>query len=84
MATASMSDFDVKPSPGTFNAPRQYGPIKIPATRYAVTAGNCKSFAKRDKSKPESNAMDKDTKICIKKASVLGRDRERIEIVFDD
>ena len=30
----------VNPSPSIFNAPRQYGPMSTPATKYAVTDGS--------------------------------------------
>ena len=55
----------VKPSPLTPKAPRQYGPTKIPATKYAVTAGNFKSFATRESIKPANIAIDKLSNACI-------------------
>ena len=53
------------PSPGTPIAPRTYGPMRIPATRYAVTAGSFNSFATRESISPEKSAIDKLKSTCI-------------------
>ena len=56
----------VKPNQFTPKAPKQNGPIKIPATKYAVTAGRPKSLATRDNIRPEKSAIDNDNNIaCI-------------------
>ena len=53
----------VIPIPGICNAPRTNGPIKIPETRYAVTAGSCALLASLESNRPASKAMDKLSKI---------------------
>ena len=61
----------VKPSPSTPKAPKQKGPIKTPATRYAVTAGRLTNFARRDNINPAKSAIDKLNKISIKTLSFI-------------
>ena len=53
----------VIPKPLIPNAPKQNGPIKTPATKYAVTAGKLIFFANLDNNNPASNAVDKLNKI---------------------
>ena len=49
--------------------PSKDGPIRIPATRYAVTAGNFITFARRESKSPARRAIDKLSKICCIKIS---------------
>ena len=70
-ATSDMIDMDlissneVNPSPLTPACPRQKGPTSMPATRYAVTAGSFKTFARRDNKRPTISAMARLNKISI-------------------
>ena len=54
-----------KPSPSIPSRPRQYGPIRTPATRYAVTDGSFSGFATRVISRPARIATDKDNRVRI-------------------
>ena len=54
---------ELKPMYGMFSAPRQNGPMSRPPTRYAVTAGRCTSFAKRDISRPTTRAMPRQIRV---------------------
>lgn len=51
------AEVDVKPKPSIPSLPRQYGPMRMPATRYAVTAGSLRGFATRDMSRPAISAI---------------------------
>ena len=54
-----------KPRPSMPSRPRQYGPIRTPATRYAVTDGSFSGFATRVISRPARTATDNDNSVRI-------------------
>ena len=54
-----------KPSPSIPSRPRQYGPIRTPATRYAVTDGSFRGFATRVIRRPARMAIDNDNSVRI-------------------
>ena len=56
MLMPSTCSRELKPRPGRFRAPRQKGPSRRPATRYAVTAGRCSSFVTRENISPPTSA----------------------------
>ena len=51
------SSIFVNPIPSIPNLPKQYGPIKIPPTKYPVTAGNFNLFTILDIINPTANAI---------------------------
>ena len=65
MSYFDTSSMETKPIPKKPSLPRQNGPIRMPATRYAVTAGRFQSFVSRDMSSPANRAMDKASNVVI-------------------
>ena len=57
----------IEPRPSTPNLPSTKGPIRIPAIRYAVTAGRLRSFARRERISPASKAIDRIRRKCMTK-----------------
>ena len=51
------SSIFVNPIPSIPNLPKQYGPIKIPPTKYPVTAGRFNLFTIQDIISPTANAI---------------------------
>ena len=56
---------ETKPIPSMPSAPRQYGPMRIPATRYAVTAGRLNIFVILERTSPASIAIESARRICM-------------------
>ena len=53
------------PTPGISIDPNKNGPIKTPAIKYAVTAGNLTNLANLDNNNPANNAMDKLINVAV-------------------
>jgi hypothetical protein len=56
---------DGKPNPPIPNAPIQYGPMRTPAIKYAVTDGNLKGLNNLVIRSPANKAIDTDNNILI-------------------
>ena len=65
MPTMGVCQFAVFSAMSSPSLPKTNGPMRIPATRYAVTAGNFKIFAKRERSNPASRDIDNTNNLSI-------------------
>ena len=62
---ASTACIEENPKPSTPKAPTQYGPIRTPAIKYAVTSGNLNGLKSLVIRSPAKRAIDTDNNVLI-------------------